>query len=89
MDGDEATFWEPNPADPLSDWVLEIDLGRLVSATKVILRFAEEEIRFCSLGALGRWAKSLWHGRSAVRSTTCWLAVRHSPIGNGGYLNLI
>jgi len=42
MDGDEATFWEPNPADPLSDWVLEIDLGRLVSATKVILRFAEE-----------------------------------------------
>ena len=42
MDGDELTFWEPNPTDPLSDWVLEIDLGRLVSATKVVLRFAEE-----------------------------------------------
>lgn len=42
MDGDEATFWEPNPNDPLSNWVLEIDLGRLVSARKVVLRFAEE-----------------------------------------------
>ena len=33
---------EPDSADPLRDWVLEIDLGRLVSATKVVVRFAEE-----------------------------------------------
>ena len=42
IDADPATAWEPDPADPLQDWVLEIDLGRLVSATKVVVRFAEE-----------------------------------------------
>lgn len=42
LDADPATAWEPDPADPLRDWVLEIDLGRLVSATKVVVRFAEE-----------------------------------------------
>lgn len=41
IDANPATAWEPAPADPLQDWVLEIDLGRLVSATKVVLRFAE------------------------------------------------
>ncbi len=42
IDADPTTAWEPDPADPLQDWVLEIDLGRLVSATKVVVRFAEE-----------------------------------------------
>ena len=42
IDANPATAWEPDPADPLRDWVLEIDLGRLVSATKVVVRFAEE-----------------------------------------------
>ena len=42
IDADPATAWEPAPADPLRDWVLEIDLGRLVSATKVVVRFAAE-----------------------------------------------
>ncbi len=42
IDGDVESFWEPNRDDPLSDWVLEIDLGRLVSATRLVLRFAEE-----------------------------------------------
>ncbi len=42
IDADPTTAWEPDPADPLRDWVLEIDLGRLVSATKVVVRFAEE-----------------------------------------------
>jgi hypothetical protein len=41
-DGDATTFWEPDTADPLQDWVVEIDLGRLVSATKVVVRFAED-----------------------------------------------
>ena len=41
LDGDAGSFWEPDPADPLADWVLEIDLGRLVSATRLVLRFAE------------------------------------------------
>ena len=42
IDADPATAWEPDSADPLRDWVLEIDLGRLVSATKIVVRFAEE-----------------------------------------------
>ena len=42
IDANPATVWEPDLADPLRDWVLEIDLGRLVSATKVVVRFAEE-----------------------------------------------
>lgn len=42
IDANPATAWEPDPADPLRDWVLEIDLGRLVSATKIVVRFAEE-----------------------------------------------
>ena len=42
LDGDEGSFWEPDPADPLAAWVLEIDLGRLVSATRLVLRFAEK-----------------------------------------------
>ena len=41
IDGDPTTAWEPDPADPLQNWVMEIDLGRLVSATRVVLRFAE------------------------------------------------
>ncbi|MCE2450467.1 MAG: hypothetical protein J4F35_19545 [Candidatus Latescibacteria bacterium] len=46
IDADLATAWEPDPADPLLDWVLEVDLGRLVSATKVVVRFAEEGYPF-------------------------------------------
>ncbi len=42
MDGDETSFWEPDAADPLQDWVLEVDLGRLASVAKVVLRFAED-----------------------------------------------
>lgn len=42
MDGDATSFWQPDPADPLRSWVLEVDLGRLVSATKLVLRFADD-----------------------------------------------
>lgn len=42
LDGDPQTFWEPDAEDPLQDWVLEVDLGRLVSATRVVLRFADD-----------------------------------------------
>ena len=36
------SFWEPEPDDPLQDWWVEIDLGRLVSADRIVLRFVEE-----------------------------------------------
>ena len=42
MDGDMRTFWEPSRADLLRDWWFVIDLGRLASATKIVLKFVEE-----------------------------------------------
>ena len=42
LDGREDTFWEPDLADPLDKWWVEIDLGRLVWAQKVVVKFAVE-----------------------------------------------
>ena len=42
LDGREDTFWEPDLADPLGTWWVEIDLGRLVWAQKVVVKFAAE-----------------------------------------------
>lgn len=42
MDGDPATWWEPDPEDGLGKWFVEIDLGRAVIAQQVVVRFAEE-----------------------------------------------
>jgi len=46
IDGDTTTFWAPDPEDPLEKWVIEIDLGRLVSATKIRLIFAADRQPF-------------------------------------------
>ena len=43
IDGDPSTSWGPDPASPLSDWWLELNLGRLVVVDKIIIRFAELE----------------------------------------------
>ena len=42
FDGDETTYWEPEPDSPLRDWWLQIDLGRLINATRVGLKFVPE-----------------------------------------------
>ena len=42
MDEDPSTFWEPDGDDPLDKWYVQIDLGRLVSADRIVLRFVEE-----------------------------------------------
>ena len=42
VDGDPTTFWEPNPRDPLGDWWVEVDLGRLVPLERLRLKFVEE-----------------------------------------------
>ena len=42
MDGDIHTCWQPDPNDLLKHWWIELDLGRLVSATRIVLRFVEE-----------------------------------------------
>lgn len=42
IDGDPTTSWAPNPNDPMEDRWIEVDLGRLVSATRIRLMFSEE-----------------------------------------------
>lgn len=42
IDGDDRTCWEPGAGDPVDTWWIEVDLGRVVSATRVIIRFAED-----------------------------------------------
>lgn len=41
-DGDISTFWEPDVDEPKANWWLELDLGRMVNATRIILHFADE-----------------------------------------------
>ncbi len=43
IDGDSTTWWSPNPSDALKNWWLRVDLGRVVSATTVRLRFPRAE----------------------------------------------
>ena len=38
------TFWEPDLADLPENWWVQIDLGRGVSATKIVLKFVGEEL---------------------------------------------
>jgi hypothetical protein len=42
LDQDSLTAWEPASTDPLDSWWLEVDLGRLVSATRIVVRFAAD-----------------------------------------------
>ena len=42
MDGRLDTYWEPDMSDLLQDWWVEIDLGRSISATRIVLKFADE-----------------------------------------------
>ena len=44
MDGRMDTYWEPDIDDPLEDWWVQIDLGRTVSATRIVLKFVGEEL---------------------------------------------
>lgn len=44
LDDDPATFWEPNPLDPLDDWWIEVDLGRVVAVDSLILHFVADEL---------------------------------------------
>ena len=44
MDGRMDTYWEPDTSDPLRDWWVQIDLGRAVSANKIVLKFVGEDL---------------------------------------------
>ena len=39
LDGDESTYWEPEANRSQSDWWFQVDLGRLVSAKRIALKF--------------------------------------------------
>ena len=41
MDGDPTTSWAPDPADGLENAYIELDLGRLVTASEIVLTFDE------------------------------------------------
>jgi len=42
IDGDQTTSWSPGMDAPLEDWWIEVDLGRVVSARKIQLYFAQD-----------------------------------------------
>lgn len=44
MDGRMDTYWEPDTSVPLRDWWVQIDLGRAVSANKIVLKFVGEDL---------------------------------------------
>ena len=41
MDGRRDTWWQPDTVDVLEDWFIEVDLGRMVLATKIRLTFPD------------------------------------------------
>ena len=41
IDGDPATYWQPDAADQLVDWSVDIDLGRPVLAREIKLTFPD------------------------------------------------
>ncbi len=43
IDGDPATFWQPDPADALKNWFIDIDLGRAVLARHIRLTFPDRD----------------------------------------------
>ena len=46
IDGDTTTYWAPDPEDDLENWWVDIDLGRLVTAKKIRLIFADGKTPF-------------------------------------------
>ena len=42
IDGDMTTTWGPDPDSPIGDWSVTINLGRVVVAQNIVLRFADE-----------------------------------------------
>ena len=43
IDGDQQTYWQPDPDALLKDWFVQIDLGRAVLAKEIRLTFPDEE----------------------------------------------
>lgn len=44
LDGDPSTYWEPDPRDPIDEWWVEVDLGRVVPVDEIVLHFVDPEL---------------------------------------------
>ena len=44
LDGDPTTYWEPDPADPLIDWWVEVSVGRTVPIERIRAEFVDAEL---------------------------------------------
>ena len=66
LDGDLETFWEPTFEDPVEDWWVEIDLGRLVSATELTLRFSEAGDPFLQFSVLVSDGRRAFEGSQLI-----------------------
>ena len=44
LDDNPTTYWEPDPDDPLDNWWIEVDLGRVVPVDSIVLHFVDEEL---------------------------------------------
>ena len=42
LDGDPTTYWAPDPNDPIEDWWIEVDLGRVAPLERFRVEFVEE-----------------------------------------------
>jgi hypothetical protein len=77
IDGDPLTYWQPDPADPLAKWELEIDLGRAVLAQEIRLTFPDSQGArpfrqfsvYTSTGALIQVGNDLFQFESAFQTT--------------------
>ena len=71
IDGDLSTYWEPDTEDPPRDWWMEIDLGRVVYAERIVLCFAEGADPFLGFQVL------TWSGEIQIehRNKENWVKV--------------
>jgi hypothetical protein len=44
LDGDPNTYWEPDADDPVDNWWVEVDLGRVVPIDSLVVRFVDAEL---------------------------------------------
>lgn len=69
LDRDEGTWWQPDPADGLQRWVVEVDLGRLDLVEKIRLVFPDTSGArpFRHFAVYASEGMPVWDGRDQIR----------------------
>jgi hypothetical protein len=67
-DGDEGTWWQPDPEDGLDNWWLDIDLGRLVLLKNIRMVFPDtpEDRPFRRFSVYVSEGMPIWDGRDLI-----------------------